>query len=86
MAMKKPIVSTRLPGMVEEFGHDCGMVYVDRPEDVALKAVELAAQGDLADLGAKAFKFVQDSSWDNMVNEFERIAQHAITRRRSHSS
>jgi len=58
MAMKKPIVSTRLPGVVQEFGEDSGLVYVDRPEDALAQAVSIAGNGVAADLGAKCRRFV----------------------------
>ncbi len=34
MAMRKPVIATRLPGVMKEFGEDNGVVYVSRPEDV----------------------------------------------------
>ena len=29
MAMKKPVIATRLPGVMKEFGEDNGVVYVE---------------------------------------------------------
>jgi glycosyltransferase involved in cell wall biosynthesis len=66
LAMGKPIISTRLPGMVEEFGEDNGIVYVDRPEDTVKKAIELVAGGSLSELGAKARKLVEGRSCEAM--------------------
>ncbi|MBM4447434.1 MAG: glycosyltransferase family 4 protein [Chloroflexi bacterium] len=78
MAMRKPIVSTRLPGVVEEFGEDNGFVYVDRPEDVVKKAAGLVAEGKLDELGAKARRFVESRSWDSITDKFEKFLNRAI--------
>ncbi len=47
MAMQKPVIATRLPGVLKEFGEDNGIVYVDRPEDVIKKAIELVENDSL---------------------------------------
>ncbi|MCK4733720.1 MAG: glycosyltransferase, partial [Methanophagales archaeon] len=33
MAMGKPVITTKLPGVMTEFGEDHGVIYVDNPED-----------------------------------------------------
>jgi len=78
MAMEKPVISTRLPGIVEEFGKDNGVVYVDKPEDVIAKAIELARNGSATELGLKAREFVVRNSWDNIADEFEGILEQVI--------
>ena len=78
MAMKKPVIATRLPGVMKEFGEDNGVVYVDRPEDVIGKAIELIQSGKIEKLGTKARHFVEKNSWDNITDEFERILEEAI--------
>jgi len=60
MAMGKPVISTKLPGVIKEFAHDNGVVYVNRPEEVVKKASELVANQSLDDLGAKARRFVEN--------------------------
>jgi glycosyltransferase involved in cell wall biosynthesis len=32
MAMGKPVITTKLPGVMQEFGEDHGVVYVDKME------------------------------------------------------
>ncbi len=78
MAMRKPIISTRLPGMVEEFGENNGIVYVDRPEEILEKAVAMVKQGTLSHLGARAREFVEGRSWDNATNMFENFLVEAV--------
>ena len=78
MAMSKPVISTRLPGVMMEFGEDHGVVYVDNPEDVIPKALELAAGNRLGDLGEKARKFVESNSWEKVTREFESVLEEAV--------
>jgi glycosyltransferase involved in cell wall biosynthesis len=78
MAMKKPVISTKLPGVMKEFGEDNGVVYVDRPEDVVPKAIELVQNGKVEELGAKARSFVEKYSWDNITDDFEKILEEVI--------
>lgn len=33
--MEKPVITTRLPGVMTEFGDDNGVIYVDTPEDMS---------------------------------------------------
>jgi len=77
-AMGKPIISTRLPGMLDEFGEDNGVVYVNRPEDIVAKTLELIQDGSIRELGLKTRKFVEGKSWDNITDEFEKILKKAI--------
>jgi glycosyltransferase involved in cell wall biosynthesis len=79
MAMKKPVIATRLPGVMKEFGEGNGVVYVDKPEDVVAKALELVQDNRVEDLGTKARNFVERYGWDNIIDKFERILKEAIT-------
>jgi len=78
MAMEKPVISTKLPGIMKEFGEDNGVVYVGRPEEVVDKAIELVQNGTVKSLGIKTRKFVERYSWDNVVDEFERVLREII--------
>ena len=82
MAMAKPVISTRLPGIVKEFGEGNGVVYVDKPEDVAEEAIELIRSSNLKDIGAKARCFVERYNWQNTTDEFERILEKVIKEKR----
>jgi len=73
MAMGKPVVTTKLPGVMKEFGEGHGVVYVDKPEDALRKGVELIEGGAVSEYGAKARGFVENCGWDDVVDEFERI-------------
>jgi glycosyltransferase involved in cell wall biosynthesis len=78
MAMKKPVIATRLPGVMREFGDDNGLLYVDRPEDVVGKAIQLAANGNINELGAKARSFAEKNSWEKITSEFEKLLEEVI--------
>ena len=78
MAMEKPVIATKLPGVMKEFGQDNGVVYVDSPEDVVAKAIELTQNDSVKELGAKARSFVERYSWDKVTDEFEKILMEVI--------
>lgn len=68
----KPVISTRLPGIVTEFGSDNGISYVDSPEDVVPKAIKLSGnRSALEREGRKARRFAERYTWDKIVSEFE---------------
>jgi glycosyltransferase involved in cell wall biosynthesis len=75
MAMMKPVISTKLPGVMKEFGENNGVVYVDKPEDVVSKAAEIVNSNGLGQLGKKARSFAEKCSWENAVGEFESILE-----------
>ena len=83
MAMKKPVIATKLPGVMKEFGEGNGVVYVDRPQDVVDKAIELAQNCAAERLGLKARKFVERNSWDAITDKFEGILEEAIKEKRN---
>lgn len=83
MAMKKPIIATRLPGVIREFGEGNGVVYVDRPEDVITRAEELSRNGRVTELGSIARRFVEKNSWDKITDEFEAILADVIKEKQS---
>jgi glycosyltransferase involved in cell wall biosynthesis len=78
MAMKKPVIATRLPGVLKEFGEDNGVVYVDKPEEAVAKATELIQSGRIEELGQKARSFVERYSWESITDEFEKILKETV--------
>ena len=75
MAMGKPVITTKLPGVITEFGEGHGVIYVDKPEDALKKAIELIENGYIEGEGMKARKFVEKYNWDDIVDEFEGILE-----------
>lgn len=78
MAMQKPVISTRLRGVMREFGESNGVVYVERPENVITKAIELVRGGEVEGLGLKAREFAARNSWEKITDEFEEILERAV--------
>jgi len=78
MAMGKPVISTKLSGVLREFGEDNGVIYIDEPEDAINKAKGLIKDGKIGELGAKARKFVLKYSWDSITDEFEKILEEVV--------
>jgi len=83
MAMGKPVIATRLPGIVKEFGPDNGVVYVDGPRDVLARAAELVQNGTMSELGSKAKTFASRNTWDAITDEFEQILEQAVKEKHS---
>lgn len=78
MAMGKPVITTKLPGVMKEFGDGNGVIYVDKPEDVLKKAIELVENGYIEEEGRRARLFVEERSWDSITDEFERVLEDII--------
>jgi len=69
MACAKPVISTSLRGIIKEFGHGNGVVYVDKPESVIEKADEVRLSAH--ELGEKARLCVEKCDWDIISDDFE---------------
>jgi glycosyltransferase involved in cell wall biosynthesis len=82
MAMKKPVIATKLPGVMKEFGKENGVIYINKPEEAVDKALNLVRTGDLKVLGAKAKKFADRYDWEKITGEFENILHEAIRKNR----
>jgi glycosyltransferase involved in cell wall biosynthesis len=78
MSVARPVVSTRLPGVVAEFGEGNGVVYVDSPDRVISRALELIDSGTASEEGLRARRFVENLSWDSIVNEFESALEYLV--------
>jgi len=71
MAMSKPVIATKLPGVMLEFGENNGIIFVDRPEEVIEKAANIIEENRLSELGMKARKCVEKYDWNLITNNFE---------------
>lgn len=78
MSMEKPVITTHLNGVIVEFGHDKGILYVDRPEDVVKLSSEIDAKG----LGLKAHQTVKGNDWNKITDTFEKTLQKLIEKYR----
>jgi glycosyltransferase involved in cell wall biosynthesis len=73
MAMGKPVIATRLHGVMREFGDDNGVLWIDRPEDSLRKAMELVNEGSITAHGKAARQFVRNNDWAAVVDDFEQV-------------
>src|SRR2546427_6518068 len=64
LAAGKPVIATKLPGVISEFGEGHGVVYVDHPSEVVTKALELARHDDLRRIGQQGRAFVSRNDWN----------------------
>ncbi|MEX0569308.1 MAG: glycosyltransferase family 4 protein [Candidatus Njordarchaeota archaeon] len=83
MAMGKPVIATKLPGVMLEFGMNNGITFVDRPEDVVKMALHMIENNILKELGDKARRSVEKYNWNYIVSEFEDTIKKVVEERRS---
>jgi glycosyltransferase involved in cell wall biosynthesis len=72
MAMGKPVIATKLPGVMREFGNDNGVIFIDYPEDTVEKANELSNANTLEEYGLKSRHFVESNDWNKITEIFEK--------------
>lgn len=84
LAAGKPVIASRLPGVVAELGHGVGIDYVDTPEAVVDLATRLIL--DPAELGRRAEvarrAAMTAPSWDDVSARFLTILESATLRGR----
>lgn len=78
LAMHKPVITTKLPGVMKEFEDNDGLItYVDKPEDV-LKTVLDMESNFLEEKQLKAKDFIKDYDWKIIISNFEIILKNMI--------
>lgn len=75
MAMEKPIIATKLPGIVKEFGFGNGVIYIDKSIDVISRVIELINKGKIHLEGKKARNFVENNDWETVTDDFEKTLE-----------
>ncbi len=78
IAMRKPVISTRLPGITQEFGEDNGIIFIDKPEDTIEKAIEMAKNNSIRENGEKARQYAKKIGWDKITDIFERTLNELV--------
>ena len=78
MACGKPVIATKLPGVMKEFGEGHGVIYVDKPEDVLKTAIEVMENGSVEEHGSRARKFVEKYNWEGIVADFEGVLEEVV--------
>lgn len=79
MAMKKPVIATRLPGLVAEFGENHGLIYINKPEEVIeVIKTRLNDNQSINKVGWAGYNFVKDNDWRKLTITFETILEDLI--------
>jgi len=81
LAMERPTITTYLPGILEEFGENSGVIYINKSEEALQKSIELIEHGSIKDEGVKARKFVEKYDWNDITDEFEGILNELVYRK-----
>jgi glycosyltransferase involved in cell wall biosynthesis len=76
MALGKPIISTRLPGVEEEFSHYNGIDYVNKPEDVLQKSIDIKL--NYIEMGLQSKEYVSKCDWNTLTDKMESLLEEAI--------
>jgi glycosyltransferase involved in cell wall biosynthesis len=71
MALGKPVISTKLPGIMREFGECNGIVFTETPEMVLTVAHGMITNGQIKNNGDSGRKYVQDLDWETITDTFE---------------
>ncbi|UUX92232.1 glycosyltransferase family 4 protein [Methanoplanus endosymbiosus] len=71
MAMGKPVITTKLPGLIKEFGNDNGIIYANSPEETMITAQDILSKVNCHEYGVKARTFVEKYDWISISNQFE---------------
>jgi glycosyltransferase involved in cell wall biosynthesis len=78
MAMEKPVIVTKLPGISMEFGEGHGLQYVNGAQDVLALAQKMRDEGTIKSEGKKARKFVENNDWNLITDKFEKTLEKLI--------
>lgn len=79
LELGRPVLATRLPGMLAELGQVASMIWIDRPGDAFAALAEVVAdgpesRGKLAELGEAARAYGQQrESWDTVTARFRAV-------------
>jgi glycosyltransferase involved in cell wall biosynthesis len=71
MALGKPVICTKLPGILKEFGIGNGILYAESPEEVLCIAKRILSDGTVKKEGRAARDYVQNLDWEVITNNFE---------------
>jgi glycosyltransferase involved in cell wall biosynthesis len=74
LAMGKPVISTKLKGVMKEFEVGNGVTYVDKPDMVVAHAAALS-KPQLQQESKKALVFIKRHDWDTITADFEALLE-----------
>ena len=74
LAMHKPVIATKLPGISKEFGEDNGVLYVENSIQVIEKVIHLS-KSEIYINQESAKLFIENYKWDAIISHFEKILE-----------
>lgn len=80
MAAGKPVIATRLPGLVKEFGDNNGMNFIDNSSETVNVATNMQSSKVIISEGKKSRLFVNDLDWDSITRKFELELNSVVTK------
>ena len=82
LASGRPVIASRLPGLVREFEHSSGVVNVDIPNEAIDMAVKLSKDSELMNrLSAQALPFIKNRPWEEITKTFENVLTELVHQR-----
>jgi len=80
MAAGKPVIATRLPGLVKEFGENNGMHFIDNSSETVELAKKMFYSNKIISEGNKSKLFVNKLDWENITSNFEMELNKSVTK------
>jgi glycosyltransferase involved in cell wall biosynthesis len=72
LASSKPVVATNLEGLVKEFGHSSGILFVDEPNELIPLVEDIINNGKYASLSRLAYATASKYEWSSITESFEK--------------
>ena len=84
MAMKKPVLSNSLPGVILEIGKNNGVIFAKNQEDLIRKIGQLYTdRNNLQKIGQKGYELVKNRYvWSKVINQFKHIMLDLLRKKR----
>ncbi|MFX1303234.1 MAG: glycosyltransferase [Promethearchaeota archaeon] len=84
MAMKKPVLSNSLPGVIREIGKNSGVIFAKNQGELIKKIESLSYNKEsLKEIGQKGFSLIKKSYvWPKILKDFKRILLNVIKNKR----
>lgn len=71
LASSKPVVATNLEGLVKEFGHSSGILYIDDQKDLIPLVEDIFLKDEYGSLSKSAYNTASKHAWDSITVFFE---------------
>ena len=73
MAAGKPVIASNLPGIMQEFGNNHGILYCNNIEEMVKFARQLRDNNEIETVGEKGRQYVASSDWAIISNRYRAV-------------